>query len=303
MGKLFMIGNGFDLGHDLPTRYSDFYQYLLSRADGQVFIENIERVISCWRDQLWNDFEGQLGSISPQYVMEVAISEREDYNAQFDYDTLDDSHITNHIIEKYLSSLHKLDEFVSEWIQTVTVNTVAAKPAYERLFQGDTAFITFNYTDTLEEIYRIKKEKVHHVHGDADEPIMGHGKDHPGDLAELVEADEDFVLEEFKDEIRSELQEFYHSSKKDVPLFIGQLETFIDQLEFEVDEIHILGHSLGEVDLPYFEAVMNHYPDAHWIATYFNPQDKDYKAAVLKKMNSHFTILHTDDYLQAEIKN
>ena len=36
MKKLFIIGNGFDSAHKLPTKYSDFREFLNEECDGQI---------------------------------------------------------------------------------------------------------------------------------------------------------------------------------------------------------------------------------------------------------------------------
>ena len=58
--KLYVIGNGFDLWHDVPTRYSQFYEFAKETLD------EIEDYYSCGMMQSapWHDFESSLGTFN-----------------------------------------------------------------------------------------------------------------------------------------------------------------------------------------------------------------------------------------------
>lgn len=57
--KLFVIGNGFDRGHNIPCLYSDFYNYLNeNRGD---ILDIMEKFYSVEKNSdLWSDFEKSL---------------------------------------------------------------------------------------------------------------------------------------------------------------------------------------------------------------------------------------------------
>ena len=57
--KLFIVGNGFDLGHGIPCEYSDFRNYLLeNRGD---ILEIMEKYYYLGQDSnLWSHFETSL---------------------------------------------------------------------------------------------------------------------------------------------------------------------------------------------------------------------------------------------------
>lgn len=40
------------------------------------------------------------------------------------------------------------------------------------MIEGDDVFLTFNYTETLEELYEVNN--ITHIHGNRDSPIVGH---------------------------------------------------------------------------------------------------------------------------------
>ena len=54
--KLYIIGNGFDIGHGIPCKYSDFYTYLESNRED--VLEEMEQYYYVDSDsELWSDFE------------------------------------------------------------------------------------------------------------------------------------------------------------------------------------------------------------------------------------------------------
>lgn len=61
--KLFIIGNGFDIGHDLPTVYWDFRNYL--KTTQPIFLQQFEKKYNIYpsmnddliKDLLWNTFD------------------------------------------------------------------------------------------------------------------------------------------------------------------------------------------------------------------------------------------------------
>lgn len=60
----------------------------------------------------------------------------------------------------------------------------------------DAAFLTFNYTPTLETLYNIDENIIFHIHGKAgtdDELVLGHGVSE-GDIEKMLE--KDFSIDE-----------------------------------------------------------------------------------------------------------
>lgn len=57
MKILYVIGNGFDLWHELPTKYTDFYAFAAIHLDDLEQYLNLEPN----SETLWNNFEANLG--------------------------------------------------------------------------------------------------------------------------------------------------------------------------------------------------------------------------------------------------
>ena len=61
MVKLYIIGNGFDLKHKIPSRYSDFALYIANHDI--TLYEQIERCLKNLNTNgLWSNFEAALGT-------------------------------------------------------------------------------------------------------------------------------------------------------------------------------------------------------------------------------------------------
>ena len=78
--KLYIIGNGFDQAHDLPTAYWDFRTYLEKTHPD--FLESFEQKYEIYpgaseeykRNLLWNDFETNLANINESVIIENALA-------------------------------------------------------------------------------------------------------------------------------------------------------------------------------------------------------------------------------------
>ena len=77
--RLFIIGNGFDRAHNLPTSYWDFRTYLetyhpdfLQAFEQHYYIvPNDSEAFK--RNLLWNDFETNLANIDEEIIIEDAL--------------------------------------------------------------------------------------------------------------------------------------------------------------------------------------------------------------------------------------
>ncbi|HHU19818.1 MAG TPA: hypothetical protein GXZ58_06295 [Bacilli bacterium] len=295
MGKLFVIGNGFDLDHELETGYTDFLNYLKEDYQRSIFIDNIEKIVACYSYELWSSFEKYLGNLNLDILLESVMAERKAFNSEFDYEPLDEGHLIDHVISSHITSLHKLDEYVKGWIETINLENVPPKRKYKHIFTKDSFFINFNYTNTLQELYGISHDKVFHIHGDVIDPIMGHGQDNHEQDFPTFETN-DIGINEFGSAIVSQVSEFYNNSRKDTHFFCRKMNDFIDYINIEINEVCIIGHSLGEVDAVYFRELSYHYQDIPWtIYSRYSDQkginkDKIQKLELLRQINNQLHI-------------
>jgi Bacteriophage abortive infection AbiH len=150
------------------------------------------------------------------------------------------------------------DQF-REWVDGIDIS--GAKRRFK--FDPSSRFITFNYTSTLQEIYGIEDSKVLHIHGRArkTELVFGHGVDI---------AEEDEFDPETGESNRTMFSDAEGSAKYPLYAFKKQVEEIIDtnRSHFvtlnDISEIVIIGHSLNDVDLPYFLQIANYATSCKW---------------------------------------
>lgn len=117
-------------------------------------------------------------------------------------------------------------------------------------FTANDRFLTFNYTDTLECVYGIDAENVLHIYGRAasgDELIVGHNNP-----AKMPKGIEDDFLDNTAN-IRA-IVETVNKLEKKTKKIIACNRMFFDSLG-SIDEVTVYGHSIEDVDMPYFEEV------------------------------------------------
>ncbi|WP_195970936.1 bacteriophage abortive infection AbiH family protein [Clostridium thermobutyricum] len=259
--ELFVIGNGFDLGHNLETTYSDFRDYL--ENTNEVFLMELEQMYGFSNDSdkklvkeyLWKDFENNLSSIEETNIIEAG--ETIDLGLEIEDMGIEDT-LSSHWENQY-GFIKELNEFVMSWIGEIDINI----PKKTKLINKckDDMFITFNYTLVLEKVYGIDTSKILHIHGSIEEddldPVIGHGnKQKVIENRQIAyEAREQFY--EKKCSIYNAIANYYERTLKNVESFIGINNYFFRELK-NINTISIIGHSLGDVDIPYFKEIKNY---------------------------------------------
>ncbi|MCU4844737.1 bacteriophage abortive infection AbiH family protein [Bacillus thuringiensis] len=264
MSNLFIIGNGFDLSHELPTMYKDFYKYLIenypnaidmdvtfnidgsSMPDGSIEFDKDE-VVAFLIDLIsraerngedWCDIETSLGRL--------------DYDQYFDemsylYDEDEDEFRIANIYEDVASNFYlvtiQIKELFAEWINTIDISQVEFKDSfYEYLDPERDSFLTFNYTSVLEEVYGAMY--VEHIHGmQKRDIIIGHEG-----------GDRDFQNGPIGTEWP--LSQIHDSLRKDTQKIIEQEQDFFNYLP-PIEKIYSYGFSFSNVDLPYIKEICN----------------------------------------------
>ena len=156
---LYIIGNGFDLKHQIHSSYNDFLNWLIGnyRFDVIVELQRICPITENGKYLLWSNFEKALENIEIKDIVEwdwenllVAETTRGSFLIGNRPQFLD-TQISDVIINAF-----------TPWIQSIIIES-------EQLvkFKNDSIFLTFNYTDTLEKVYAIPENQILHIHGRA----------------------------------------------------------------------------------------------------------------------------------------
>lgn len=309
MSNLFIIGNGFDRAHNLETGYEHFRKYL--KENDQYFLESFENMYEyspiTWegklKDVLWRDLEGNLSSFDEEIMLESCFSLVEDLGLEGgDYgvkDTLDS------YWERQYGYIERMNKLVEEWIFQVDVNT---RPRAKKLLNNKAdLFLSFNYTLVLEQIYNIDSKRVLHIHGSIDKendrsPVIGHGD--KVKINKLIENNKSQSLDEYYEKVSSindAILNYCKRTFKDVNQHILSNINFFENMK-DVDEIFVIGHSLGEVDMPYLDAVKRHVKsDTIWnVYYYLNSEEPIFreKIANLGVDVKYINLKESDDFFK-----
>lgn len=296
---LYIIGNGFDRYHRLDTRYQSFALFLKEKYYEiyELFIQYYGlpdldgEDASSYYDPLWADFENALAGLDFETVLE----DNKDYLANPSSPDFRDRdwHAYQFEMEAIVDKLTKeMAKAFKEFILAVSFPDDVDDVLIE--LERNSIYLTFNYTDTLEKYYGIKLNKILYIHGKAknsvDKIILGHGV-HPSTFEEKEEVppaglDEEQMemwreYQENKHEYsydagKSELMSYFKQSYKSTEEIIAQSGSFFTNLK-EVKKIIVLGHSLAEVDQPYFRKIIQCLTDKSipWFVSYYSETERD----------------------------
>lgn len=292
--KLFMIGNGFDIAHEIPCKYWQFYEYLNeSQPD---ILEAMQKFYYVESDSaLWSDFETSLESDINYETLTEIIGENSPNFGSDDFregDWYDAEISVKHECDNLLATVRS---GFQDWIQSLEISQVNIR---YNLSPND-YYITFNYTEVLEDIYNIPVSQILHIHNKVgEELIFGHGKNvNEFNVRKALYGDENAFLtkDEYGNIESSEtgheqfaenaVLTFYNKMRKHTENVIENHNSFFKRL-LEVEEIIVMGHSYNNIDFPYFkkiaESVSN---ETNWTLCYFSSQDKTSAEEIMSQLS------------------
>ena len=278
--RLIVVGNGFDLHHGLKTTFRDYCIYLN---------ENYPDALSCIRKYIY--FNGSCRDIFDETDVFWADVEN---NLSFDYDkmfesskeTIDSEFINNDdssdgwisapksiddalydiqelIPAETIENVDEVDtrfttEALNDWVNHIYLDEVEKDPKMS--LSSDDCYVSFNYTRTLEDVYRVKSSNVLHIHGGV---YQGYPSDlqfgNPLQTPDAVRTifnqklEKDFRLERIRPDLEK-IESFAHAMSKDIKGNIPNLEGFLKGKE--ITEVVIMGHSYLKVDKLYYQNVL-----------------------------------------------
>ncbi len=272
---LYIIGNGFDLYHNLPTSYRDFHKYLVT--SNTELENNLEEYFNfrISKNYTWTNFEEDLGTFNWKAF----------FDDNFHVHPLDDDFkiSSTYSVEDNLGELS--DQLISDirnafsgWLETIELEFTTKKL---KLPKG-AFYINFNYTLTLEQVYKIQNQRVFNIHKNIEsEPetlVFGHNTV----LKEIPE------LDEKGDSNRTLFTDSEGAAKRLQYHFIKPVEDIICENDklftsfFDVKNIFVLGHSLNQIDMPYFKKVFDQAQGAKWQVSFY--QNREHHLTALKQI-------------------
>ena len=269
---LYIIGNGFDRHHGIPSDYRDFGNYLkrIDRLTYRAFETyfNVD-------DDFWCDFEEQLANFDTDSVIDDASNFLMSYGAEDWSDS--GHHAYQYELERVVKAIATtMRNRFYEWVRQLAIP--AAKDFREELLPLDrqAIYLSFNYTQTLQQTYAIPDSRITHIHGNAskltDQLILGHGwKRLPSDSFNhrIDEAETDTRIIEGNQIIDG----YFSTTFKPTEEIIAQHQHFFVNLK-SVQQIFVVGHSLSEIDSAYLLEVVRHIDNSRvkWKVSYHNDQ-------------------------------
>ena len=263
--RLYIIGNGFDLHHGIKSSYSNFKAYL--EGKDQDLVENLEAYFDA--DSLWSDFESTLEHLDTDKIVDECM----DYLEPYSSDKWSDAyhHDYQYEVQKRIDVItSQLKERFTEWILQLSTSF-----DLEELVSLDKEglYINFNYTNTLQRLYRIPDDQILHIHNKAIDQnstlILGHSRNpqNSQSLAELNDEDTDVRVAE-GNEI---LDKYFEDTYKSTGRIISENQRFFQNLT-SIREIIVLGHSLSKVDEPYFAEIIRNVDarSVKWTISYYS---------------------------------
>lgn len=288
MKMLYIIGNGFDIYHKIPSQYKDYRNWL------KVYHPDVLSLISEYFEHLgseeeWNSFERNLGEKDIyEYAKDMAreswpdFSKEEFRDRDYHASEINTEIETENICQQIIATFE-------EWVNSLPKGCACKKIKIQR---DDSFFINFNYTLTLEELYRIPSDQILHIHGEQgkDNYILGHGKSYQDFLddadASIPEAPDNLNPEEYSDWYSEQSDMFVDQAicatarqlanmQKDVTNIIDKNTNVFDRFK-DVQEIFIFGFSFSDIDKPYLEKIISVADSLKikWTVSFFNERDK-----------------------------
>lgn len=286
INSLYIIGNGFDIHHGLNTQFKDFKDFLEKKNESEL-IEQLENYYAVDYEELWSDFEAHLADLDSETLLDefsdyIAVPSRDEFRDRdwntyaFEVDRVI-SNLTISLCEKFRLFILEQEKSPIDNTKTIVIDTNAK-------------FFNFNYSNTLERHYKIKSNNILYIHGFAENPsstiILGHAKD-PSISTKKDTPPEGLDEEELEEWISyqndqydystaqaiSVIEGYFNKTFKNTESIIQSYPDFISRLSC-IDNVLVLGHSLSEVDLPYFvklKSIIN--PNSSWTFSYHTDDD------------------------------
>jgi len=257
MKHLYIIGNGFDIHHDIPSSYKDFHQWI-EENDKELLAQMQEFFIDSYDSTWWKDFEHNLSSLDAYSIIYTKVQENYPNIAD---DNFSDSewYDAEHAVERQIDDIYSAIEIAfRKWVNTLPEGNSQKKIS---MILGS-HFLSFNYTDTLESLYGINSDNILYIHGRVKETskklILGHGttKKQLHDLIRIDAVEDDSTLDLITSRAKETAITCIANKRKNVEQNIEENKKWFDTL-FNITHIHIYGFSLSDIDMPYMFQIIN----------------------------------------------
>lgn len=311
---LFIIGNGFDIIHGVPSSYYNFRDTI---GKNNILRFTLETYVK--KDDVWGNFEDSLAYLDREMMLGtvddwlsdfgVPDEEDDDFSAADFFAAQETATTPVYILTQELPIRFR------KWINTLKPHS-SSKPL-DNLLKVDARYINFNYTEFLETIYGVYKRNVLYIHGDRRNKkaqlVLGHGHDTEEVFEEWYQSNKNrkgfqprlrgrkgrfynndnpvylgyFLEDESKGNWKSQMRydainntvrligDYYDDSAKKTSEVLAKNQSYFKLLE-DIKKIVVIGHSLSDVDYPYFKEIIKHNRnsnDMKWYISWYSADD------------------------------
>ncbi len=317
--KLYIIGNGFDRHHNMPTSYYDYKLFLNNyHPEAIKEFESFEYIKGYDNDDIyWTDLEESLSLDADSLLNDFVNEYYPDVTSDTDY-TWDEMRVELETITRFIYNFTGV--YFITWIQSIDPTKYIVDKNLDLDSNG--LFITFNYTSTLESLYQIPSENILHIHGKSNDdlaskiiasnsyhpaktleeaeiidpipipPINNHSvhsviqfgstQNDPAIIGETLQnkyTNDDFHGASISQGV-NEIIKYCYASYKNLDANYSLLKDFISNNP--ISEIIILGHSFDGIDEPYYsDVIIPALKDKKWVF-YIHDNNENYLSFVKK---------------------
>ena len=287
--RLYIIGNGFDLHHGIPSSYRDYRKWL--EENDRDLLERLREYYDVGSEEWWGEFEVALGHPDMMgYIENTAFQNWPRETSDGEIRASEYLAGESQAREEIGGLVASIGETFRQWVADFPEPEAGYKI---KLNSDDAFFINFNYTDTLQHLYNVKRESVWHIHGEArggKDLIMGHNRSYdelndeycpdipepPDDCDDIMkwyeEADdgEDYIHQTVREEVVTQIYDL----NKGTDDIIYDNQSVFDRLK-TVQEVYVYGLSFSPVDIPYLDEIVKQVPKetAIWTVSYYSADD------------------------------
>lgn len=282
--KLYVIGNGFDLWHGIPSSLASFKQYVQA-TDSDIYQE-VENHLPTQDD--WSDLERALADMDVDALIDNLGHFMSSYGAEdwSDAGHHDFQYEVQNAVERLSTGLRLR---LSEWVRKLPIPTPATAQKQLATLDTDAVFFSFNYTNTLGSLYGVPPEKILFIHGCADladdDLVLGHAW-HPQTRKSLNDRPDIEDIDTRLMEAHDIIDDYFSATFKRSADLIAQHRGFFDALT-DIEQVIVLGHSLSDVDAAYFTALLEQrsVAEATWFIACRSPDEWPEKQSLLTKLS------------------
>lgn len=282
---LFIIGNGFDLAHGFKTRFLDFKNWL--NKTNQNFLTDLTKYLDSYFVQinssisepkeniLWNYFESALDHINIEEYIDANMNR-----------TSEMSEISS--LEKIENCLSfNISYYLQKWLDTIY--PLQSEKRSQLIMQSSTArYLSFNYTSTLEDLYKIPDANIFHIHGtikNSNQKLLcGHDNNEIIDSISAKSQDYDKYTSMCERDCNQIEMEYFKNTLKNTAAIIEEELAYFSSLE-KISTINIIGHSLNDIDKPYFRKINEIAKKSIWNIHVYDNHAKESADDLLYELN------------------